>query len=136
MKMKIHNFFFEWILPLASHKKFQGFTKSHGKCSFSFDLIALTNCHRKCIGFSKVMENSKDLPKVTENTDLALTWLPLLKVMENALNLKGRTKKVLELYFWTECHFQLSKTEFNLYSWSYWYMWEVKLEVLGHAKQI
>ena len=49
---------------------------------------------------------------------------------------KNNQKKVLEVYFWTRGHFEKSKTEYNLYFWSYRDMWEVKLEVLGHAEHI
>ena len=40
----------------------------------------------------QVMENSKVLPKLMENTDLTLIWLPLLKVTENALDFAKVTK--------------------------------------------
>ena len=67
-----------------SHRKCLGFRKSHRKYRVSSDLVAFTKSHGQSLDLAKVMENSKVLPKVMENTDLALIWLPSLKVMENA----------------------------------------------------
>ena len=76
-----------------SHRKCLGFRKSHRKYRVSSDLVAFTKSHGQSLDLAKVMENSKVLPKVMENTDLALIWLPSLKVMENAQDLA----KVMEI---------------------------------------